>query len=282
MNCLAELGTQLLIGGSFNAIYTWDRINTNRGQALLISDSGIYYMITINTNTYIFAGKRGRIYVTNGSQAQLYAKVPDHISGSIDPLFTWGNCAYNKNQLYFGVSARANAGQATITSYAGLWAIDITTNALRAVVLPTTTTAAVTAVYALNNQAVSGYGLYFGWSTGSTYGMNGLLSSTPYTSYTAYVESDLIPIGQYLDKRTFENIEFKLAIPLVANEGIKISVRPYRSGSWTEVGETTTAGAISDYYLVNFDQYQWLQVRVDIKSASSSPSYVRLMQIRIR
>ena len=281
MNCLAELGTQLLIGGSFNAIYTWDRINTNRGQALLISDSGIYFMITINTNTYIFAGKRGRIYVTNGSQAQLYAKIPDHISGGIDPLITFGNCAYNKNQLYFGVSATNNV-QSTITSYAGLWAIDITTNALRVVVLATTTTAAVTAVYAYTSQAISGYGLYFGWSTGSAYGINGLVSSNPYTSYVAYVESDLIPIGQYLNKKTFENIEIKLALPLVSGEGVKISVRPYRSGSYTEVGETTTAGAISDYYLVNFDQYQWLQVKAELKSTSNSPSFVRLMQIRIR
>lgn len=284
MNCLTELGDQLLIGGSQNAIYTWNRLDTNRGLAILISDVGIYRLITVNTNAYAFAGKRGRIFVTNLSQAQLFLKMPDHISGGLDPLITWGNVAYTRNQLYFGMSATNNQGS-TITSYSGLWAVDLTTNALRVTSIPTTETAGVTAVFSYNNQAVPGFGLWYGWSTGSTFGIDSTLTAEAYPTYTAYIETDLIPIGQFLKKKTFENVEFKLSIPLNTGEGIKIYARPYRSGAYTLLGETATAGAISDYYLVNFDQWQWLQFRVEMKGKTSdltTASYVRLMQLRVR
>lgn len=277
-SCLEELGINLMVGGIYNYIYPWDRVSTSFKYPIKIADNGTKRMLTVNTNTYIFAGRRGRIYKTNGSQADFYKKIPDHISG-IDPIFDWTNCAYNKNQLYFGVSAKNNA-QTDITTYAGLWAIDITTDALRVSTLQSTSTANVSAVLAFYNVA-SGFGLAVAWSTTSTYGID-ISNQNPYTSYTNYIETDLIPVGQYLKKKTFENIEFKLSAPLVSGEGIKISYRKHKTDTYTLVGETTTVGALSDFYIVNFDQLQWLQLKIETKSTSSSPSYVRLKEVRIR
>jgi len=277
-SCLEELGINLMVGGIYNYIYPWDRVSTSFKYPIKIADNGTKRMLTVNTNTYIFAGRRGRIYKTNGSQADLYKKIPDHISG-IDPIFDWTNCAYNKNQLYFGVSAKNNA-QTDITTYAGLWAIDITTDALRVSTLQSTSTATVTAVYAVYTVS-SGFGLYVGWKTSTTYGVDAA-NSSPYTSYISYIESDLIPVGQFLKKKTFENIEFKLSVPLVSGEGIKISARKHKSDTYVQVGETTTVGALSDFYPVNFDQSQWLQLKIETKSTASSPSYVRLKEVRIR
>lgn len=282
--CIAELGNDLLIGGQYNAIYPWNRIDSGPSNAILISENDIKHMITVNTNTYIFAGKRGRIYVTNGSQAQQYAKIPDHIS-SVEPIFTWYNCAYNKNQIYFGVSATDNSGS-TLQNYSGLWAIDITTNSLRVATLQSTSNATVTAVYAFTG-GVSGYGLSVGWKTASTYGIDNS-SSTPYTSYVAYVNTDIIPVGTLLYKRTLNNLELKLSAPLANGEGIRISYRINISDSFTVIGETlgtSSYNPISDVYPLNFDQSQWLQLKVETKSTALggvTPSYVRLYELRIR
>lgn len=280
--CLEELGKTLLVGGKFNYIYPWDRVSEGFNYPMKISDNYVFHLLTVNTNTYIFAGRRGRIYVTNGSQANLYKKVPDHILG-IEPIFTWKNCCYNKNQIYFGMTVTNNA-QSSSNAYAGLWAIDITTDALRVVTLQSSPTASVTAVYAYNSAVASGFGLFTAWKLGTTYGVD-KATSNPYDTYVAYIETDLIPVGQFLKKRTFENIEWKTSVPLVNGEGIKISYRGNKSASYVLIGETLGTSAytpLSDYFPVNFDQSQWAQFKIEMKSTTTTPSYCRLTEIRLR
>lgn len=280
--CLEELGKTLMIGGSYNYIYPWDRSSTTFTYPIKIADNYVYRMLTVNTNTYIFAGRRGRIYVTNSVQANLFVKVPDQIIG-IEPIFTWKNCCYNKNQIYFGFTAKKN-DQTDTTAYVGLWAVDVTTNALRVVNIQSTALGTVTAIYAYNS-TVSGFGLATAWTDYSTnpdtYGID-LATEIPYTTYTSYIETDVIPVGQYLKKRTFQNIEFKLSQALVSGEGIKISFRTSRTGSYTLLGETTTAGLFSDYYLMPTDLNEWLQFKIEMKSTATNPSYVRLYELRLR
>ena len=280
--CLEQLGSSILIGGIYNLLYSWNQIDPSPTTPLKISDNYIYHLMTVNTNTYIFAGRRGRIFVTSGTQAQEYIKMPDHISGGIDPIYLWGNCAYNKNQLYFGVIATNNDKTALTapTNYSGMWAVDITTDGLRVATLQTNTSATVDAIYAASG-AQSGFGTQTAWTDGTSHGVD-TTTSVPYTSYNSYIETDIIPVGQFLNKKTFENVEFKLSFPLVSGEGIKISYRTNRSQSYNLVGETTTAGTISDFYTVNFDQVQWIQFKIEMKSTTTTPSYVRLTELRLR
>jgi len=287
--CLEELGVNLLVGGLYNYVYPWNRSDTNFKLPILIAEKGVTRLLTVNTNTYIFAGKRGRIFVTNGSQAELYKKVPDYLLG-IDPVFTFYGVAYNKNQLYFGLSARTNAGVIS-TTYAGLWAIDLDTKALRVVTLQSTTTATVTAMwsnpYTPDPSVALGFGLATAWKTvnGSdttqTAGID-TATSSPYTSYVSYVDTEIVPIGQYYNKKTPSNIEFKTSVPLVSGEGIKISYRTNLSEAYTLIGETTEVGVLSDAYYPNFENVQWVQFRAQTKSTASSPSYTRLTEIRVK
>lgn len=288
-NCLEELGQNLLIGGNYNYIYPWDRISTSFTYPIKIVDNQIVHLLTVNTNTYIFAGKRGRIYYTNGVQAQFYSKIPDHISGGLDPVFTWQNCAYFKNQIYFGVSATTNLGTSFV-DYSGLWAIDITTNALRVPMLMSTSTSVASAVYAdaTNNQ---GYSLTVSWkkyttppTTGGTFGID-VSSSTPYTDYVGYTETDLIPVGTYLKKKTFDGIEFKLSHPLKNGEGIRISYRSSKDATYgtpIEILGTSTYNPLSDFIPVSFDQSQWAQFKIEQKSIANSPSFTRLYELRLK
>lgn len=297
--CVAELGNLIIIAGTRNLLYPWDRIKTNCNYPVFIADTfGLVSMgaangtalklnlpriLTINTNAYIFMGVRGRIYITNGTQAQLYKKLPDHLSGTIEPYYTWGGVGFNKNQLYFGVIVTTN-GAATNSNYGGLWAIDLDTKALRIVNQLSYGSYAgfCTLIIPLTGTATAGSGFYVGWDSGSsTYGMD-ISSGTSYTNYQSYIDTDNIPIGTLLKPTTSNNLEWKLATPLVSGEGIKISYRLKFSDSFTLIWENTTVGAFSDYQAVNFQNAQWVQFRIETKSTASSPSYVRLTELRLR
>ena len=295
--CLTYLGTSLMIGGIKNVIYTWDRVSKNVTSQILIAESYIFDMITINTNAFIMAGNRGRIYVTNGSQAQLYKKVPDHISGTVEPYYQWGGLASIKNQLYFSVLATTNAGTA-LTGYGGVWAIDVDTKAMR---LTNKLSYATYSGYAtviqpiiptLNVTNPGGAGLYIGWNSGaSTYGVDSTIS-TPYTGGQSTIDSDLIPIGTFLKPTSSSMLEFKLARPLVSGESVKLQYRQIFNDNATgfaditsPAGTTTfnTVGIYSGAYQgVNFQNSQWIQIRAILTSTASSPSYVRLTEIRIK
>lgn len=284
--CLAPLGNSLLIGGKNNTVYPWDTFSQLPSYPILVAESNIVKMVTVNTNTYIFVGNRGRIYTTNGTNAQLYKKIPDYLSGTVEPYFAWGGVCSQKNQLYFSASVTKNSG-ASITAYGGLWAIDLDTKAIRMTNKLSYGTYAGYATAMIPNFGTNpaGTGLWIGWNSGaSTYGID-TTSSNPYSSGQAYIDSDLIPIGTFLKPTTSGRVEFKLAVPLVANESIKIQYRQKFSDSFADIDANTlfnTAGVYSGVYQnVSFDNSQWIQLRAILTSTNSNPSYCRLTEIRL-
>lgn len=290
--CITELGGNVLIGCVGNKIYPWNRSASNYSLPILIADNfgkvslssaqpNIPRMVTVNTNVYVFMGNRGRIYITNGTNAQLYKKIPDHISGTVEPYFTWGAIGFNKNQLYFGVLATTN-GSVANNNYGGLWAIDLDTKALRLVnQLSYGTYAGYCTMFIPITSTVTGSGFYAGWDNGSSgYGVD--TTSTPYTSYQSRIDTDNIPIGLFHTKKTNAEVEWKLSYPLVSGEGIKISYRVKQSDSFTLLWENTTVGALSDVQDISWEDAEWIQFRVETKSTASSPSYVRLTEMRLR
>lgn len=285
--CLAELGKNLLVGAQRNFIYPWDRISTSFTYPIQLAESYTFKMVTANTNVYVFAGNRGRVYVTNGAQANLLVKMPDHLSDTVEPYFIWGGAIYLKNNVIFGVKATDNAGNA-IANYGGVWAFNLDNNALRLINKLSYDTyagycsALAPILYNTISTNAAGFGFYAGWDSGaSTYGVDTTVSA-PYSNYEAYIDSDIIPIGLFLQKRTLENIEWKTAAKLVSGESIKLYYRTNITEAYTLIGETTTTGVLSDVYTANFENVQWVQIRAYLKSTSSSPSYVRLTEIRLR
>lgn len=311
--CLAYLGDNLLIGGIQQFIYSWNRVLTNQYNLIIVSENNIHRMVTANTNVFIFAGSRGRIYVTNGSQADIYAKVPDHLADTVEPNMAWGGAMFNRNQLYFGLTAFNPQTSAVISQYGGVWAIDLSSgyqgnwqgtnpsSTLRHVNILSYGTYAgyLSALTPIKiNATVAGvtydvWGFACGWYDGvSLYGQDVSISitatATPYTNFQTYIISDAIPIGTLLNKQTTGKVEWKLAIPLASsNEAVRLSYRVDKvtgdSSTWTVFGTTTgaTAGTISDAYDPAWEKAQWLQIKAELDAASSSPSYVRLKELRI-
>lgn len=289
--CLAELGVNLLIGGQKNAIYPWNRVATSFTYPILLAENFVSKMVTVNTNTYALVGNRGRIYITNGSQAQLFKKIPDHISGTVEPYYQWGDLTSVKNQIYFGVKATDNAGVA-INTYGGVWAIDLDDESIRMTnKLSYGTYAGLATViqplFISPSSFTPGTGLYIGWDSGnSTFGMDSS-SSSPYTSSQASIDTDLVPIGTFNKPRDFAGIEYRLSKPMVNGESISVYYRKDFSQSYTLIfTDTATATYLpfSKFNSVNFANAQWVQFQIVLNSvdpAVRTPSYVRLRQIRI-
>ena len=317
-NCLAELGQNLLVGGQLNAIYPWNRIIQTSGKAIysgytypiLLAENFIQRMVTVNTNTYIFAGTRGRIYITNGSQASLYKKVPDHMSGIVEPFFQWGDAVFYKNQLYFGIKCFSNDGN-VVNEYGGLWAVDLDSQAIRLVNQLSYATYAGLATVILPIQPINagnppfpnssnpiGIGMFVGWKSDAspaTFGIdyNGFYN-TPYINSEATIDSDLIPVGTYEKPRDMTRVEYKLTKPLVSGETIVIKYRllfdKFDSTTGAAQYQTILSGAYdatsgaNNYSLsgpINFKNAQWVQFQIVLNSVNSSPSYVRLKEMRI-
>lgn len=297
--CMSPLGNNIVIGGKMNIAYPWDTFSNLPQYPIMVAEHNIVKMITINTNIFMLVGNRGRIYVTNGSQAQLYKKIPDHISGTVEPYYTWGGVASNKNQLYVSALAATNSGT-LLTTYGGVWAIDTDTKAMRISNKLSYGTYAgyATAITPDFSSNPAGTGLFIGWNDGAShYGLD-KSSSDPYVNGQATIDSDYIPIGTFLKPATSTQVEFKLAVPITDGESIKIQWRQLFSGSntftdcsattlfnyatSTNGGGTTWSGYSGVYQNVNFQKSQWIQLRAVLTSTIIGPSYVRIVEIRLK
>lgn len=279
--CLAQLGTNLLVGGILNFVYPWDRVSTSFAYPIILAENFVKCIISTNSSAYILAGNRGRIYITNGSNVDLFKKFPDSISGTVSPYYTWGWGIYLKNQIYFTISATTNNSVA-INNYAGVWALDLDTKALTMAnsLSYGTYSGSVPTLIPMGHIYPTGEGLYIFWYNSS--GGVDYTSADPYTNYQTRIDTDIIPIGTFYDKKNITSLEFKLAKPLVSGESVKISYRTNLTDSFTQVGSTSTVGALSDVYTPNFANIQWLQLRYEASSTATTPSYVPLSEIRIR
>lgn len=291
--CLAELNTNLLVGGQRNLIYPWDRLSTSFTYPIWLSESNVQRMVTVKQNTYVFAGNRGRIHITNGSQADVFVKIPDHISGTVSPYFVWGGADYLKNQLIFSAKATDNGGTA-LSGYGGLWSVTLPDGKMKNLNTFSygTTNGYANTILALNpilgtnaSSNPPGFGFYAGWDSGaSTYGIDGTLD-TPYTTGVSVIETDLIPLGTFNQPRTGKQLEYKLSKPLVAGESIKIYSRYDFEDAYNSTAIINDSGPTTGFSnSASLDapaNAQWAQFKIVMSSTATSPSYVRLTQIRI-
>lgn len=297
--CLAEMGSNIYIGGILSYIYVWDKISLGFNQILFVPEQRIAKLVGTDQNVFAFTGNRGRIYLTNGASFELFKKVPDYVTGTVQPYIQWRDASYSRNQLYFSFVAFNNEGT-ELTSVAGAWAIDLDTKALRMVNKITNSgyggrvnmVVEMPADGQQQNTNPVGTGLVLGWNVSTTtYGID-RPSSEPYQSLESFIETDIIPVGTFLKPFSPSQFEWKTSVPLGGNgtsETIKISYRTNLLDTYTEIGTSTSnsttlngASSISEMFKANFEKAQWVQFKIEMSSNATTPTYCRLTEFRIR
>lgn len=293
--CEIGLGTPtgastLLVGGALNAIYPWDKTSASFGLPIYVADSYIKNMVSVNQNAFIFPGRsllgndmsRGRIYITNGSQANLFYKIPDYIFGEQDPYYQWGDVIFHRNNLLFGMFVAKNS-QASTLLFAEVYRLDLETKAFTTVTTINTATAKANAKCLIsvsnpNSASPAGFSYIAAWDDG------GIAPAIGYSNTTAgigtgVILTDLMDVGSLYMKKTFSQVEVKLRTGLASGESLAIQTSADNVGS--SLGTMSTVGAFSQIFTVNFQANQWLQFLATLTGNSAS-SGVRLHEIRIR
>lgn len=297
---LAELGSNLLIGtqqgpsyGFGNAfssanIYPWDRTSSSFRLPVQINENGINAMISHRNQVYFSAGDDGRIYTTDGTNYQLVKRLPFTTMGTVSnpTSFVYPNamCINQKGNLLVGLSANYDANAPTTT---GIWEIQLSQGYpthlpffSRDGNLGQIANVRFGSVRTLNANALS-----FGIQSGSTYELSTTSSTALWSGYKARWRTEAFFVGNARDKKAFEQLEFLLSKPLIANQGIKISYRKNLQDDFTEIDTwdySDLGGVISHFAPAEIVDAEILQFEIALDYTSSIfGNNVNLLRIMI-
>lgn len=300
---LCEIGNTVVVGCQSNFLYFWDEISPLATNFIPLPENNSAYMVNVNNMAYVFAGNKGNIYITNGSTASAAISIPDYCAGTpgtpssyIEPYFTWGGAAYIRGRVYFSIQDQTSTKAGNC---GGIWSFVPTQNlfagqdiglALRLEAQNSYGTYNGMAPVILNSQTQNANGpqYYTAWTssvTSPSYGIDGS-STAPFVG-GAVIETDCVPTGTVLgqQKKTFSNIEVKLAAPLATGESVAVNYRQNITDAWATAGSVTEESINPQSAIISplaFQNTQWLQLQVVLTSTTSSPSFVRVSEIRVR
>lgn len=300
---LVEIGNILLIGCRGNTVYQWDQAPNSNGSAfpqtfIPLPENNVVNMISVNGMGYIFCGQKGNIYITNGSSASLVTSVPDYCAGIpgapnsyIEPYFSWGGSMYMRGRVWFSILDQT----ATKTgNCGGIWSFVPSNNLIPGQTISLrqenrssygTYNGVSPVLLQDQNQNAIGPRYWSGWYSSITSPAFGIDYSDTIPTPQTLIETDLIPTGTLLGKKTFQQIEYKLSTPLASGETIGIAYRQNGTDAYVSCGtvKAESATALSGYFIANFQNGQWLQLQTSLNPlASTGSSFCRLMELRIR
>lgn len=286
---MVDLKSNLVVAGQRDT-YVWDYLSASTSAPSLVGEQ-IFKIVNLLSNIYILAGQKGNIYASNGYSSQLLFKMPDFISGIFDPVWSWGDTMVHRSRLFFQALAQTTTGTNIL---AGIFSLVVSPSSLGEAAsglvmeaqnsygLTPAAGALATGVLLDNSPSANGNDSYYSaWSNGATTGGIDYNDTTLWQNFEPEIETDIIPIGQILDKQTFGNIEFKLDRPMVSGDQIKLFWRPSLSDSYTQIGSTFSDTLLSGYAPANISQAQWAQFKVTFKCASSGSSFIPLRELRL-
>lgn len=295
--CITEIGNSILIGCVSNVLYFWDGVSLTPNGFLYLPEANTVNMVTANNMAYVFTGARGNIYITNGNTSSLVVTVPDYITGVPDPYFIWGGAMYAKGRIWFSLQDQ-NSGKTG--NCGGVWSFVPTQNlfigqdtglALRLENQNSYGTYNGLANVLINqvNQNAQGVQYFSAWTSSissPTYGIDAS-SPTPYTGGQTLIETDLVPIGNFIDKQNFTSIVTKYEAPLVSGESVQVYYRTSITGTFTALGGPlggidNIVGSLGNRFEIPWANAVVVQLRIILTSTASSPSYVRFKELRIR
>ena len=304
-------GLSIVVGGILNNIYIYPsyQASTVPGPTVLLWMPEAYTqnLLQVNNFVLIFSGNKGNIYLTNGSSVVPLCTVPDYVASSAnfvqDPYFLWGGATYIRGRVFFSIQDQTGSHTGNC---GGVWSFVPSFS-----YFPNQDAGLSLRMEAASSQwgteGYNGYApiLFTGLEEGAqeangpqyiacwAQSVNSIdfSGTTPVTNGSALIETDAIPVGTFLDKRTFSQIELKFASALVAGESVVVNYRTDLEAAWASAGTLTseTAAAngngstLSQIILgVDFQTAQIIQLQILMTGTATNPSWCRLQEIYIR
>lgn len=300
--CLVEVGNTVLIGGKSNLIYPWNQIDATPSDFIALPESDVKVMVNVNNMAYVFAGNKGNIYITNNSVASLTMKVPDYCAGVpgtpltyIEPTFTWGDADYIRGRVYFSIldqTAIKSGNTGGVWSFIPSQNIDPSQEVGMALRLENQNSYGdydgyCTIILPAADQAGTSPQYWTVWQDSystatSSFGID-YTATTPVTQFV--IETDLLPSGTFLQKGTFQQLEYKLTTQLATGDSVQLYYRTNSTDAWTTCGTVIeeTTNKLSGYFEQVFQKTQWLQFRIVVTTpGTTASSFVRLKQLMLR
>jgi len=285
---MTDLQGRLVIAGNLD-VYTWDYVSPTATAPTPVGEQ-IYTIENLLSNVYILAGTKGNVYVTNGFSAQLLFKMPDFIAGVFDPIWKWGGLMVHRSRLWFQALAQTLSGTNIL---AGIFSLTVSPSAIgetaKGLVMESQNSIGLNlpagsiadGILLDNERWSNGEDSYYSmYANSATTGILDFNDATLWANNEPVIETDIIPIGDFLDKHSFGNLEFKLDRPMVAGDSISLYWRSSLTDSYTFI-KTTTDTVLSDYKQSDIAQAQWVQFMVTMTCAATNSSRVPLREIRL-
>jgi len=306
VSCLEEYGTKIAVGthGGASAsdkgtlptarLYFWNRQAGTLGNPgladlpIIFSENGINAIKQHANKLYVSAGRQGNIYVTDSTSYQKIASLPySPIGYSYDSTVYKNALAISpKGNLLVGLSGDLNS-----LSRAGIYEIALSTEG-NPISYWTPSTATVGTIgtptqYKVGYIKPKTYQVTkVGWANGSTYGVD-TSDFRLYSSYGGIIETPLIRVGNFDTKKTFQEVEFSLASPLVSGQNIRISYRKNDADTYVVIGTwgfSTVGGIISFRDVAGITDAEYVQLKIELDQAVSTTygSNINLIEVILR
>lgn len=296
IKCLAELGGNIMIGTWMGTsitdfkvanVYPWDT-GATVSAPLEMNENGVNSMLTINNSLYMQVGIEGKVYRSNGVQAVQIAQIPSSITDIEGGLYLEpfpGAIMNYKGRPFFGVSS---GGSGATAAGMGIWSIQQNAKGntlnyehqISTLSDGSSSTVKIGALLPFSRDT-----MLVGWKDASTYGVDKTTNTSRYTSYSGYFESPFYNVGTPLVKRMFNKGEFQLTKALTTGQGVKIKYRTDLSSSFTTIGTydfATLAGVLSHNFVADIPACEFVQIRCELTTGSSSNTSPQIKQITLR
>lgn len=292
--CLADLGTNLMVGTVFGDSYTeykvadifpYNRSTLTLGIPIKLGENGVHQLITVGNRLYATAGINAKIFITDGASSIQVSEIPNYAialteSGGYLNMYP-GAIIYHKGKILFGTD-----NSVAVNGNVGVWSFNPSNRQLLLENIISTGSdgsANEVAIGALFSTSQEGY--FIGWKdyiTPTTEGIDRKSASTFVQSYGGVIETQFVQVGTATGKRTIQSVEFYLAKPLITGQGIRIGYRKNLTASFTTLAtkDFATDGAIQTATLsaASITQAIFVQFKIELTSTGSdTPELVKVL-----
>jgi hypothetical protein len=270
-------------------VYFWDRASTLfEDNFLQFNESGIHQILNVGDSLVIHAGIYGNVYESNGISVGTPKKINFNNESNATTLLYPNAIGQIGKEIIVGTSTGTDAFPSKSTH--GVWTLSKGAASLRNIIstdgLGATQNLIIGAILSLNSGI--NRSIFIGWRDGSSYGVDEI-DIRLYDEYQTVIESEVHHVGEYLNKKPYNQLEITLAKPLISSQTIRVSQRANLTDDYTVLGTYTTSNtdsgqvAILDSAISIIDSVL-VQMKVELKQATSSlyTENIFLMEVRLK